>query len=61
MLQKEVTKNEVAIVVTIKRVLSDSKLADSFALMKVRHWLQFKNGITNLESDWLKFLGDINT
>lgn len=61
MLQEEVTKNEVAIVVTVKRVLSDSKLADSFALMKIGHWLQLKNGITNLESDWLKFLGDINT
>jgi hypothetical protein len=35
MLQEEVTENEISIVVTIKRVLSDSKLADSFALMKV--------------------------
>jgi hypothetical protein len=35
MLQEEVTKNEVAIVMTVKWVLSDSKLADSFALMKV--------------------------
>jgi len=35
MLQKEVTKNEIAVVMTVEWVLSDSKLADSFALMKV--------------------------
>lgn len=40
----------------VKRVLSDSKLADSFTLVEVSHWLQLENGLTDLESDWLEFL-----
>lgn len=46
-LQKETTKQEVAVVKVVERVLCDCKLAYSIALVQVGHWLQFKNCFLN--------------
>jgi hypothetical protein len=58
-LQKQVAENEVTIIVLVKWVLSDSKLADSFTLVEVCHRLQLENGLTDLESNWLEFLSGL--
>jgi hypothetical protein len=44
--------------VLVKRVLSDSELADSLALMKVSGWAQFEDSLTDLKSNRLYLLGN---
>lgn len=51
MLQKEATKQEVAIIVTVKRVLSYGKLADALSLMEIAHWLEVEECLADLKAD----------
>ena len=45
----------------IKWISGDRKLAYSLALVEISHWAQFKDGVTNLEANWLYLLSDLLT
>jgi len=49
--QKKTTEQKVAVVVGIKRVLSNSKLADANTLVEVCHRLELKNCILDVEAN----------
>jgi hypothetical protein len=53
MLQEEATKQEVAIVVAIERVLRDCKLADAVALMKESQWFHLKHRVIDTGSSFV--------
>lgn len=58
MFQEEISKQEVAIVLWVERILSDCKLAN-FSLMQVCSGAQLEDGLSNLKCNRLDLLGDL--
>jgi hypothetical protein len=56
MLKEEPTEEEVAIVVSVQRILRNSELANTITLVKVSKWFHIKHGVTDLEGHWLDLL-----
>ena len=56
MFQEEVSQKKVSIVEGIERVLGDSELANTFALVEVSGWGQLKHGLAYEERHWFKLL-----
>jgi len=55
-LEEEVSKQEVSIVMRIERIPRNRKLADPLALVQISNWVQFENSLSNLKSNWLHLL-----
>lgn len=56
--QEEISKQEITIVMWVKRILSDCELAN-FSLMQVSSGAQLEDGLSNLECNRLDFFGDL--
>jgi hypothetical protein len=59
-LQEKVTEKEVAIVVLVKWIFSNSELANSLSLMEISSRAQFEYSLSNLESYWFNFLSNFS-